>query len=152
MSTGQSSLNWRERLVVRVIVCVFNGLLLLPFVLFIERGEIDRKGWVPHWHRVDVFIQGDWFDGENRICSGAQTKPNDKSPKEISALHCPPDPYEPYGGTLMPSANISTHNLSVVFWGMVSRPGVRSEDESSGKRFEWSCARKDDRFVCHAIN
>jgi hypothetical protein len=98
---------------------------------------------------VDVYIQGDWFNGENRVCSGIQTKPDSKNSKEISALHCPPDPFEPYGGALL---NVSSHNLSVLFWGRVSRPGIRSEDEISGARFEWNCKRNGDRFVCGAIN
>lgn len=134
------------------LAAIFFAIILSPFLLFINRREIDRAGWIPHRHTVDVYIQGDWFDGENRVCSGIQTKRNDKSPKEISAIHCPPDPVQPYGGTPSPSTNISTHNLSVVFWGRVSRPGIRPEDELSGKRFEWNCTRKDDRFVCHAIN
>ena len=139
------------------LAAIFYAIVLSPVFLFLNWGKLDHAGWVPYRHRVDVYIQGDWFDGENRVCSGIQTKPDDKSPKVISVLHCPPDPYQQYGGSLVPSTNISTHNLSVVFWGRVSRPGVRSIDEASGARFEWNCNRKSDwpfgeQFVCHAIN
>jgi hypothetical protein len=145
-SSGNESIS--EKLTEFVCVAIF----CIPFFLFLYRSDLDRLGWIFHWHTVDVYIQGEWFDGENRVCSGIQTKPDDKSPKEISALHCPPAPFESSGGVSVPSANISTHNLSVVFWGRVSRPGVRSIDEASGARFEWNCTRKEDRFVCHAIN
>ena len=167
MSTTQSSqsvklwnpspLSWWEKLIALLMGPMAVAILCLPIIFFLYRGKLDHKGWVLHRHRVDVYIQGDWFDGENRVCSGIQTKPDDKSPKVISALHCPPVPIEPSGATPIPSVNISTHNLSVVFWGMISRPGVRAIDEASGARFEWNCTRKSDwpfgdQFVCRAIN
>ena len=128
------------------------AIFMSPIFLFLNWASIDHAGWAPHWHTVDIYIQGDWFDRENRVCSGIQTKPDDKSPKEISALHCPPAPIKPSGVAYAPSTNISTHNLSVVFWGMISRPRIHSIDEISGARFEWNCTRKENRFVCHAIN
>jgi hypothetical protein len=152
MNSRNEISNEFAKLAGHALAAIVYGIVLSPLLLFIYRNNLDRAGWLPHWHRADVYIQGEWFEGENRVCSGIQTMRDDKSPKEISALHCPPDPFAPYGGTLAPSANISTHNLSVVFWGRVSRPGVPSGDESSGKRFEWNCTRKNDRFVCHAIN
>lgn len=135
----------------------FCAIVMSPIFLFIYRRDLDNAGWIPHRHTVDVYIQGDWFDGENRVCSGIQTNPGDKKLKEISALHCPPDSYEPDGGKPAPSADISTHNLTVIFRGRVSRPAVRSIDEASGARFEWNCTRKSDglfgdEFVCHSIN
>jgi hypothetical protein len=136
---------------------IFFAIILSPVLLFIYWRDLNSAGWIPHRHTVDVNIQGDWFDGENRVCSGIQTSLSDNKLKEISALHCPPDSYEPDTGKLVPSTNISTHNLSVIFWGMVSRPAVRSIDEASGARFEWNCTRKTDslfgdQFVCHSIN
>jgi hypothetical protein len=117
-----------------------------------ERGELDRAGWVPHWHRVDIYIRGDWFDGEERVCSGIQDTQNNNSPKEISVLHCPPEPNGPFAENFDSSASISSHNLSILFWGRISRPGISYIDELSGKRFAWNCTRKEDRFVCRAIN
>ena len=152
MSAAQRPLTWYEKLIALMSMPLLTVIACLPILLFVDRGRLDRAGWVPHWHTVDVFIQGDWFEGENRICSGIQGKPDSKSPKEISTLHCPPDPIQPNAGLPLHSANISTHNLTVVFWGRISRPGVSSEDELSGARFEWNCTRKDDRFVCRAIN
>jgi hypothetical protein len=156
MSTAQPPLTWYEKLIALMIMPLLMAILCLPIVFFFYRSQLDRRGWVPHWHTVDVY-KGDWFDGENRVCAGIQTKPDYKSPKEISALHCPPDLYEPHGGTLAPSANVSVHNLSVLFRGRVSRPGISSADETSGAKFEWNCSRKPDwpfgdQFVCRAIN
>lgn len=157
VATEKSNSSGKESISEKLTEFVFVAIFCIPLFLFFHRGDLDRRGWIPHWHTVDVYIQGEWFDGENRVCSGIQTKSDEKRPKEISALHCPPDPYEPYGGTTVPSTNISTHNLSVHFWGRVSRPGISSIDEASGARFEWNCIRKSDwpfgeQFVCRAIN
>jgi hypothetical protein len=136
---------------------IIFAVILGPPFLYFNWGALDRGGWIPRWHRVNIYIKGDWFDGERRVCSGIQARLDDKIPMEISALHCPPDPNQPYRGAPRPSANVSTHNLSVVFWGRISRPRVRPADEEIGTKFEWNCTRRSDapfgdQCVCRAIN
>jgi len=146
-----SSLSLREKLIVKVLVYAFYGLLLLPFILFMERGELDRIGYLPHWHRVDVYIRGDWLDGEYRVCSGIQDQLENGSSKQLSDLHCPAQPDGPFANSF--DANqYSTHNLSVLLWGRISRPGISYADELSGAKFSWNCTRRNDKFVCRAIN
>ncbi|MGO9637507.1 MAG: hypothetical protein ACLPSO_06155 [Terracidiphilus sp.] len=156
MSTGQKRpgeiSDGMAKLIGYSLCVICYAIVLCPIFLFLYRAELNNAGWVPHWHMVDVYIQGNWFVGENRVCSGIQTKTDEKKPKEISELHCPPNPFEPHEGNLAPSANISIHNLTVLFWGRLSRPGISSADEASGAKFEWNCTRKNERFVCHAIN
>jgi hypothetical protein len=35
----------------------------------------DLQGWVPHTTAVDMFMEGDWLVGENRVCLGMHDAP-----------------------------------------------------------------------------
>lgn len=151
MNIVNSQLSLREKLMLQILGYAFTALLLLPFVLFMERKEIDRSGYLPHWHRVDVYIKGDWLDGEDRVCSGIQDQPENGPSKQLSDLHCPAQPDGPFANSF-DASQYSTHNLPVLFWGRISRPGISYADELSGARFSWNCTRSDYRFVCRARN
>lgn len=121
-----------------------------PIYIFVNRKALDRQGWIPHHERVNVYIGGNWFAGENRVCSGMQTLGGKNEKEIIRELHCPPDQSQ-YRG------NVSERNLSVLFWGRLSRPGVLSADEEAGAHFSWNCLRRSDwpfsdQFTCYAIN
>jgi hypothetical protein len=103
--------------------------------------SLNRAGWVPHTRTVNLYMQGDWLEGENRTCLGVQTQVAKGKPAEITRLICP---VEYLGDT--------SHNLPVRFWGRVSRPNAQHSDEPWGSRFRWNCTRNGDGFVCKAIN
>jgi hypothetical protein len=157
VSTAQPLLAWYEKLIALILMPLLMTIICLPVAYLAYRSQLDRKGWVPHWHRIDVFIQGDWFDGEDRVCTGIQDRTQDGKPIKIGALHCSTAEGASGGGNTDSESGISTHNLSVLFWGRILRSGISPTDEASGKRFSWRCSRRSDwpfgeQFVCRAIN
>jgi hypothetical protein len=139
------------------LAAIFYAVILSPILLFLNWRNLDRDGWAPHRHRVDVVIQGDWFDGEDRVCTGIQDRTQDGRPIKIGALHCSLAESASGGGNTDSESSISTHNLSVLFWGRILRRDVSPTDEASGNRFSWRCSRRSDwpfgeQFVCRAIN
>jgi hypothetical protein len=86
-------------------------------------------------------MSGEWLVGEERICAGLQTLEDKKHPKEMAKLFCPKE-----------TENNNPHNVSVVFWGKLSRPDADIFDEVSATKGAWRCTRKSDLFVCKAMN
>lgn|GEM_PF-6105822 len=157
MSTLQAPLCWYKKALALFLPPFLLVILCLPIVFVLYRHQLDRKGLVPHWNRVDVYIQGDWFDGEDRVCIGIQDRTPDGQPIKIGSLHCSPAQSASGDGGADPESGISTHNLSVLFWGRILRRGISPADEESGKRFSWRCSRRSDwpfgeQFACRAIN
>jgi hypothetical protein len=103
--------------------------------------SLNRAGWIPHTRTVNLYMQGDWLEGESRVCAGVQTQVAKGKPIEITSLICP---VEFFGDT--------SHNLPVRFWGRVSRPSAQPFDGVLIDRFRWNCTRNSDGFVCRAIN
>lgn len=100
---------------------------------------LDDVGWVPHTRTVDVYMKGDWLQGENRKCGGVGVLEGDGM--VLKEIFCPSD-----------ASNDTPHNMSIQFWGKVSRADVGSVDELKGTKFNWSCKRNSDGFVCKALD
>ena len=118
------------------------GCLFLLFVVggvgYAAYSALDDAGWIQHTHEVNMYMQSDWLQGENRPCIGLQTLGTPTTPPEIASLFCPED----YAGSI-------SHDLTVKFWGKVSRPGPRTV---WGARYRWRCTRDTDGFVCRALD
>jgi hypothetical protein len=125
----------------------FVGTLILgAFALFVlgvynSPSLLDNAGWLPHTRNVDLYMLPDWFEGETRVCDGIQAAKTSRTPRAIRSLYCP-----------LSAPMTSPHNLSVKFWGRVSRSDVGTPEEVEGVKFQWSCTRSSDGFVCKAIN
>jgi hypothetical protein len=122
-----------------------TGCLVLLIILgglgYAAYTGLDNAGWIQHTHEVNMYMQSDWLEGENRKCSGLQTLGTTRTAPEISSLFCPED----YTGS-------SSHNLTVKFWGKVSRRNVSSAAQVWGTRYSWRCSRNSDGFVCRALD
>jgi hypothetical protein len=106
--------------------------------------EVDTLGYVSHTQTVDMYMNGDWLQGENRTCIGIQGREASDSEPKIDTLFCPTD-----------ATSDSSHNLSVHFWGKISRPEAIPSSyahQSSTPRFEWRCTRESDSFTCYALD
>lgn len=98
---------------------------------------LDDAGWVLHDHTVDLYMKGNWLNGENRQCTGFQTGLGDEA--HLKSLSC---------STADDLDNDTPHNVSVKFWGKVSRP----EMSKAGMFLFWKCTRTNDVFICKALN
>lgn len=99
---------------------------------------LNDAGYVPHTATVDVYIKGDWLNGENRVCDSIPKGAGNSDPAMIDALFCP----EQIIGEPPPA-----HNMDVHFWGKVSRP-----DAFAVKALSWRCTRTSDGFTCYALD
>lgn len=102
----------------------------------IAYSAANSAGWVSHDKTVDIYMKGDWLVGENRVCSGIQARQPDDT-YLMSALFCPGDAPAEQG-----------HNLSVTFWGKISRPDA----VNAGRLLTWKCTRNGVGFTCKALD
>jgi hypothetical protein len=129
-----------------IAICIFVCLaacVICPLVFSPDDNPFD--GWIPHTENVDLYMQGEWLDGETRVCMGVQTYLPLDHPLGIKALYCPSD----YEGK-------TPHNVPVKFWGKTLRHDVTLLDEQLVDKgllhkFEWRCVRSD-RFTCWPLN
>jgi len=101
---------------------------------------LDSSGMVSHARSVDLYISGDWPQGEDRNCLGVQSRLADEPP-EITSLDCRID-----------GSAESPHNHTgekVKFFGKTSRPDLLLSGTSD---FEWRCRRTGSGFTCYASN
>jgi hypothetical protein len=103
---------------------------------------LDDAGWIPHTRTVDVYMKGEWLQGENRVCIGV---PNWNIPNphvELATLNCVPEALN----------ELQPHNLNVRFWGKIDRPDLVRNQIMIGADFRWRCTHESESFVCRAIN
>jgi len=118
--------------------CLFL-LVVFGFMCYGGYNELDDKGWIQHTNNVDLYMKGEWLQGENRMCTGFQSFPSGKNePPRLTSLSCP----ETYALDEIP------HNMTIKFWGKVSRPDMTK----AGLWLSWQCTRNSDGFVCRALN
>jgi hypothetical protein len=119
-----------------------SGLAALMFLAAIGYGiyyVCDNAGWIPHDQTLNFYMKGDWLVGENRTCIGFQSYPNGKGEDpQLTSISCP----ETY------ALDETPHNMTVKFWGKVSRPDMMSQNLF----LSWQCIRNSDGFVCKALN
>jgi hypothetical protein len=114
----------------------FFLLLILGGGAYWGSNALDDAGWIPHEHTVDLYMKGNWLDGENRTCTGFQSGQGESV--HLTSLSCP--------GTS--ALDETPHNMSMKFWGKVSRPEMIRD----GLWLSWKCTRTGEGFVCRALN
>lgn len=115
-------------------------LILLAFIVgggFVAYKAADDAGWVQHTKTVDMYMKGDWIVGEDRECDGYQNPDPGNGGFSMSSLFCPTGYFTQQG-----------HNISVTFWGKVSRP----EAWKNQIILHWQCTRTSDSFTCKALD
>ena len=112
---------------------------ILSGVSYWAYTSLDDAGWVPHTRTVDMYMKGDWLQGENRKCGGVGAL--EEEGMVLKGIFCPSD-----------TSNDMPHNMSIQFWGRVSREDVSSIDEIKSTKFNWSCKRNSEGFVCKALD
>jgi hypothetical protein len=100
----------------------------------------DSSGLVPHSATVDLYMDGNWLEGENRTCLGTHNAP---APNlgDITSLSCS-EKFE----TEKP------HNMTVKFWGKTIRAATDNKTPELGSLHHWLCTRHSDGFVCKALD
>ena len=123
--------------IVFVVLGAFIILIVLDTIKDIAYKAMDNAGWVLRHKTVDIYMKGEWLDGENRVCAGTQTSVDEKHHhKEITALFCPTD-----------AEDKNPRNFSVAFWGRTARPDVNEVDELTGAKGTWRCTRESKSFT-----
>jgi len=121
------------------------GCFLIVVLVFVLGGllayvGLDQEGWVPHTDTVDMYMMGNWMNGENRVCAGLHNGTG-SADGEITALYCPDG-----------SGLETPHNFTVKFWGKVRRPARNKVEVALGSKHMWNCTRHSDEFVCKALD
>jgi hypothetical protein len=125
--------NGLNKLIALALKCVIY-LIIIGGIIAIE--QYASSGWIPHTRSVDMYMAPDWIIGEEQTCIAFQNQV-----PEISSIDCPVGDYSE-----------KPHRIEIKFWGRVSRPEILNGPTSLETHFEWKCVRKEDGFVCWAIN
>jgi hypothetical protein len=99
-------------------------------------AEADNGGWITHNQDSTVYMDGDWMEGEYRVCSTIQFNPQNNAVilPASRELSCIADAYK----TDRPS-----HMQPVKFNGRLHR--------ESPELLEWKCQRRSDSLKCAAV-
>ena len=124
-------------IIVKFCVVVFV-VFALPFGLY---SWMDESGSIPHMATVDVFMEGDWIVGENRVCLGMHDAPPPHE-GQITTLTCPETS----------DASSKPHNVTVKFWGRIVRENSNISQPVLGTMRHWKCRRDADGYTCWALD
>jgi hypothetical protein len=96
----------------------------------------NNAGWIQHTRTVDLLMEGNWLQNENRKCVSLYDDIKGNTAKMTQVI-CP----DTAGGE-------KPHNIPIKFWGKVEQPKMADGLPATF----WRCTRKGDDFTCYALD
>jgi hypothetical protein len=104
-------------------------LLILFYIVCSGYEGLDSEGWLSHQVETTITLQGNWMEGESRLCISSVNKITDYA---LSSLYC---------------GEGDTHTMHVTFYGREKQPEYSD--------VFWRCVRElpssfnDNTFTCY---